>query len=621
MKLNSCKLLLRLSILLFSSVLLLGNTLFGQGTRYNFIDTNSSVFQYNGSLTVNPIYQQWQNRFAQKFIFLELGSEEVIKQQIFNLPWLQKLQISPGVFFPSSFLGSNHPSVFPNSHTGDWIYGTTAENFPIVKPGLCGYSAKTEDATNASISIEIPEILRKSTNKIRVYCERSEASYDIQITTSTGLKKTIPVYQNKSDLLTPYIEFTFPLGQNWLKIQLIKSQGKQKSFILHGISLEHTDYAVWHAIGIRGISQQRLQTIDGHYFHLQKLNPNVILFDGLQQDIFRNKTGNEILQYLRSYQQSVRRYLPKTGFVLTIPQEINRNQNPIIGGIEFSNTIRKELKNNLTDWIIWDWHRTAGGLYSSYYWIDSGLLKSNSYQLTDIGLKVKSYCLTLATEQLLTKIPPKSRILLEIDSNRLLKKPIKDTVISKPIIKETWTYHIVKYGETAYRISAKYSISPNDLKQWNNLRGYYIYPGQKLKVGKITEVIQPILPADNQKNIDSLSNKKASISEKTDELISTNLNSGSSNKSIIVNPVFPDKNEATTLTSKPLELNVSTNNPKVNSSTQNTPTKSSPKYHRVQATETLYSISKQYGVSVDQIKKLNRLPNNNISVGRVLRIW
>jgi LysM repeat protein len=600
--------------------LLSGNSIYGQGNRYDFIDTSSSVFQYQGSLTVNSLYQQWQNRFAQKFVILELGSDEIIKQQLINLPWLNQFQISPGIFFPSTFLGNNHPTVFPNSHTGKWVYGTTAENFPVVKPGLCGYAAKTDDAENASVTIEIPEILRKSTNKIRIYCERNETAFDIQVTTSSGQKKLIPIYQNKTDLLSPFVEFSFPLGQDWIKIHWVKTQGKQKSFTLHGISLEHSDFAVWHAIGIRGISLQRLQSIDGHYFQLQKLNPNLIVFDALQQDIFRNKSGNEILQYLRGYQQSIKRYLPKTSFILCVPQEINRNQNPISAGVEFTNLIRKELyNNNLVDWIVWDWHRTAGGLNSSYYWIDSGLLKSNSYQLTENGLKVKSYCLTSATQILLTKIPPKSRILPAIDSSKQLKKPIKDTQISKPIYKETWTYHIVKYGETAYRISAKYSISPNDLKQWNNLRGYYIYPGQKLKVGKVTEVIQPILPVNNLKTIDSSDNNKVQNIEKSTDLISPNVNNNT-NKSVVVNPVFPKENSGTTLSSG-VESPNSTNNPKINTTSTSSPASSSPKYHKVQPSETLYSISQKYGVSIDQIKRLNRLPNNNIAVGRLLRIW
>ncbi|NJB84628.1 LysM repeat protein [Lewinella marina] len=43
-------------------------------------------------------------------------------------------------------------------------------------------------------------------------------------------------------------------------------------------------------------------------------------------------------------------------------------------------------------------------------------------------------------------------------------------------------------------------------------------------------------------------------------------------------------------------------------------------YHAVTAGETLYAISRRYGVSVDDIKRLNALSGNTISVGQQLRI-
>lgn len=43
-------------------------------------------------------------------------------------------------------------------------------------------------------------------------------------------------------------------------------------------------------------------------------------------------------------------------------------------------------------------------------------------------------------------------------------------------------------------------------------------------------------------------------------------------------------------------------------------------YHVVEEGETLYRISKQYGVSVNRLKKINRLLSNNIVVGQQLKI-
>jgi LysM repeat protein len=44
------------------------------------------------------------------------------------------------------------------------------------------------------------------------------------------------------------------------------------------------------------------------------------------------------------------------------------------------------------------------------------------------------------------------------------------------------------------------------------------------------------------------------------------------------------------------------------------------KYHKVQAGQTLYSISKAYGMDVATLKRLNGLRSNNLTVGRLLRV-
>ncbi|MDO6737678.1 LysM domain-containing protein [Wenyingzhuangia sp. 2_MG-2023] len=43
-------------------------------------------------------------------------------------------------------------------------------------------------------------------------------------------------------------------------------------------------------------------------------------------------------------------------------------------------------------------------------------------------------------------------------------------------------------------------------------------------------------------------------------------------------------------------------------------------HHIVQQKETLYSISKKYGLTVDALKKMNDLRSNDISIGQELRI-
>jgi LysM repeat protein len=44
------------------------------------------------------------------------------------------------------------------------------------------------------------------------------------------------------------------------------------------------------------------------------------------------------------------------------------------------------------------------------------------------------------------------------------------------------------------------------------------------------------------------------------------------------------------------------------------------KYHTVEKGDTLYNISRRYGITVDMLKQLNNMTDNNIKIGQQLRV-
>jgi LysM repeat protein len=64
-----------------------------------------------------------------------------------------------------------------------------------------------------------------------------------------------------------------------------------------------------------------------------------------------------------------------------------------------------------------------------------------------------------------------------------VKKGTKPTIKKEPISQEKRQYHIVRSGDTLYRIAIKYGISLSELRRINNLTpNQDIYPNQKLLV-------------------------------------------------------------------------------------------------------------------------------------------
>ncbi|TAH24060.1 MAG: LysM peptidoglycan-binding domain-containing protein [Cytophagales bacterium] len=114
--------------------------------------------------------------------------------------------------------------------------------------------------------------------------------------------------------------------------------------------------------------------------------------------------------------------------------------------------------------------------------------------------------------------------------------------------------HTVRKGQTIYKIASIYNVSINQLKQWNKLKSNRLKLGQKIVVFK---------PAAQN-------------------------NSGSLAKA-------PSKKSSNVIS------------------------KSKIKIHEVQSGDTLWNIAQKYeGVSVEKIKKLNKLKSNELKIGQKL---
>lgn len=605
-----------------------------------FIDSTAAKIQYNQLFSTQENYENWQLRQTNKFQMIHLGNEEVLNLQIAMKPWLLKNNISPGIYFPTVLAGNNNPELFPTTTTGNWIYASAAEKNPLLKPGISGYAAQTEDV-HASIKISIPSEFQKVTDRLRIYCDRQENSYDIQVKTSNSATKIFEIHGYKSDQHQQYVEIPITSGCKFIEITFKKYKETQNQFTLHGLSLENSLFPTYHFIGIRGNNFTVMSDFSQWLLSAKKINPQMLIVDLFQGDIFRFNDGVLTMQKAESFTSSARRFLTKSTITWIIPQEMFRGNTTLESAEVLQQAVDFKFRNSrikmepMADFVF-DWYRIAGGKNSSYYWVDSGLLKPYFPALTDLGMGVKSKFWSQSLHHFLNTIPENTVILSPIDTLKRLKKPIKDTIITRTISKETFKYHIVKRGETAYRIASRYGITPNQLKSWNNLRGYYIYPGQRLKVGKSVSItFENITIPKNQPNLTAddfnpaTGNSGATGATAAGNTGTTGSATGATTTTSSGTVKIEDQPKTSPITPNPTTNTTQVPKPKVEdqpkASPQNPPaTVDNPllkvRYHRVENGETLYSISKKYEVTVASLRQLNRLPNNTIAVGRVLRI-
>lgn len=134
--------------------------------------------------------------------------------------------------------------------------------------------------------------------------------------------------------------------------------------------------------------------------------------------------------------------------------------------------------------------------------------------------------------------------------------------------------HKVVAGETLASIAEQYGVTVAEIKDSNNLRRNAVRVGQQLRIATNSSqgVLESTVAAVNGKNGSSDSTKKATTAKKTSNKTST--------KKTTANPTT----------------------------------------HKLKNGESLYSLSKKYGVSIDAIKKANGMTSDKLRAGQSIKI-
>jgi len=162
----------------------------------------------------------------------------------------------------------------------------------------------------------------------------------------------------------------------------------------------------------------------------------------------------------------------------------------------------------------------------------------------------------------------------------------------KNIPYEKSEYYTVKKGDSLWSIANKYNTTINELKILNNLTSNSLSIGQQLKLPTVEEIEPEIPSASNTYTVKS----------------GDNLYSIAKKYGVTVNDLKTTNN----LTSNTLSIGQVLKIPGTSVKEPNT--------HTVSKGESLYSIANKYGTTVNELKKLNNLTSNTLSIGQVLKL-
>ena len=169
-----------------------------------------------------------------------------------------------------------------------------------------------------------------------------------------------------------------------------------------------------------------------------------------------------------------------------------------------------------------------------------------------------------------------------------------------------WVQHVVKRGETLEKIAGDYNVAIADLKSWNKLRRSTIYAGQALEVYVEPSSGTPAEPAGVQKQepVKAAPVKQKTIRHQVKRGETLEKIAGMYNVSIADIKKWNRLSTSRVLSGKKLKILLTSEN---------------IDYYRVRTGDTLWDISKKFGVSIDDIQRWNALAD--IRVGDKLVIY
>lgn len=168
----------------------------------------------------------------------------------------------------------------------------------------------------------------------------------------------------------------------------------------------------------------------------------------------------------------------------------------------------------------------------------------------------------------------------EMNKSMLAAYTVSNSSESTATSAGTKKYHLVKRGEHLQAIANKYRVTVSDLKRWNKLRNNHLMAGQKLAV------YVPVRSASSTSQ--NVSGSARKIAPATSEVKESNEGKDTSVRTV---------------------------------TSEEAAEKAKVVYHIVQAGDTLWAIAQRYeGVTVQQIKEVNRLQSNDLKVGTRLKV-
>lgn len=180
--------------------------------------------------------------------------------------------------------------------------------------------------------------------------------------------------------------------------------------------------------------------------------------------------------------------------------------------------------------------------------------------------------------------------------------------------------HTVQAGETIYSIARDYEIDAGDIRRWNQLQDDNLQPGQELKIGPPSEeedaTTHTVEQGETLFAISRMYDVTIAELQAWNNLDDINLRTG---QTLLI---YEDEADEEEMAEEEVAPPTDTELREIDreSIVRDRETRGSNTYYTVRSGDTLTRIASEHGMSVSELRSLNNLENDNLSIGQRLTV-
>ncbi len=386
-------------ILLFTAMAMVSEAQTYNYNNYSFINSDIDTISYD-SVALKSFFvklKELKEGKRKNIVIVHIGDSHL--QADFFTSWVrQHLQQDygnggRGLIFPYRVAGSNEPTNYHSSSTGDWKGRRCVMMSPSYIPiGVAGFGLKAEDsAASLKVNIKNGDNLDYSFTKMTLLHDKGPKCYNWVVFTSNDFKDSVVIKDTGKQYGVAMDNVNFKDTMSSFTMCTQQSDTGQNEAMIFGMILSNDKPGIiYHTIGSNGA--RYTDYTHSQYFmqQLGALNPDLVIISLGTNEAYSKRFNPDYFESdMDTMLIGIKHVAPTTDILLTTPNDAyrgHRYKNADIADAVV--TIKREAKKYHAAY--WDFYHIMGGYGSMQKWYSKHLSQRDHVHFTGGGYTIQA---------------------------------------------------------------------------------------------------------------------------------------------------------------------------------------------------------------------------------------